>query len=180
MNSDLRTAFNTLRSGRQGSSAVAGGTQSFANERDPEPAQQGYDANLHKDITKSTVSPWAAVGGASDQLRLNQQILAASDPKEYGRTRDEALKRVREMVEAYYKLSLHSFLSAGHDMRDAENKALAATSRVKQIEMDQFHLMFPEADLSKYIGATAHDSNAYYSAGAIKGTRKKRTTRKKK
>jgi hypothetical protein len=129
-------------------------------------------------LTKTGVDPWAATGGSADQIRLNQQLLAASDPAAYGVQRNEALQRVQAVVKNYYNLSLESFLSAGHDMRSAEDKALASTSRVKQIEMDQFHLVYPEADLGKYIGATAHKSNAYYSAGAVSG--KKRATRKKK
>ena len=53
------------------------------------------------DATKTSVNAWAAVGGASVQLRLNQQILAASDPKEYGRQRDQALERVQRQVNKY-------------------------------------------------------------------------------
>ena len=155
---------------------VAGGTGSFLNERDkPGTVAKTTDDD---DEYESTVNPWAAVGGASDQIRLSQQILAASDPKEYGRRREEALKRVQKIVTNYYNLSLESFRGAGEDLRTAENKALAATAKVKQIEMDQFHLVYPEADLGKYIGATAHESNKYFSAAAISG--KKRTTRKKK
>ena len=129
-------------------------------------------------LDSTTINPWAAVGGASDQIRMNQQLLAASNPEQYGKDRDAALERVKNQVNAYYRLSLSSFLEAGEDLRGAENKALAATAKVKQIEMDQFHLKYPESDLGKYIGATAHKSNKYFSAEAVSG--KKRATRKKK
>ena len=157
---------------------VGGGTATFvAEENTPGTVTK---KTPHSKVSSTTVDPWAAVGGESDRIRLNQQLLAASDPAAYGVQRDAALLRVKATINKYYKSSLDSFLSAGEDLRNAENKALAATARLKALEMDQFHLMYPAADLGKYIGATAHDSNAYYSAAAVGGTRKKRATRKKK
>jgi hypothetical protein len=153
------------------------GTGTFTGEEDT-PNKLATKKVEKADASKTSVNAWAAVGGASDQIRLNQQILAATNPALYGTNRDAALERVRRNVDGYYKLSLQSFIDAGEDLRGAENKALAATARVKQIEMDQFHLMYPEADLGKYIGASAHKENKYFSAAAVSG--KKRTTRKKK
>jgi hypothetical protein len=134
-------------------------------------------------MDKSAVSAWAAVGGKSEQIRLNQQLLAASNPSKYGKNRNDALERVKEVTNNYYKMSLASYISAGADLRAAEKKALAATAKVKDIEMDQFRLMYPESDLQRYIGATAFEKNKYYSAEALDvdgGNVKKRGSRKKK
>ena len=165
--------FTNMPPKKDTSASAGGGEQLFTQQ----------NAGLAATVTaakldNTTIDPWAAVGGASDQIRMIQQILAASNPAQYGLDRDAALERVKNTVNGYYRLSLSSFLEAGEDLRGAENKALAATAKIKQIEMDQFHLKYPEADLGKYIGATAHKSNAYFSAGAISG--KKRATRKKK
>jgi negative regulator of replication initiation len=161
------------KSGGSSASAEGGGTKLFEQQNKAVAA-----TDTAAKLDSSTIDPWSAVGGASDQIRMNQQLLAASDPAQYGINRDAALERVKNTVNEYYRLSLSSFLEAGEDLRGAENKALAATAKIKQIEMDQFHPKYPEADLGKYIGATAHKSNKYFSAGAVSG--KKRATRKKK
>jgi hypothetical protein len=128
---------------------------------------------------KSNINAWAAVGGSKSEMRMEMQLLAASDPAEYGRRRRAELEEVKLTVNGAYTASLQQFIDAGEDLRTAERRALESTTRIKNIAMEAFHLKFPDSDLGKYIKGTAKDANAYMEP-LSSGARKKRTYRKKK
>jgi hypothetical protein len=129
---------------------------------------------------KSGVSAWAAVGGARQDLRMNLQLLAASSPAVYGTMRSTELKTIETAVNAAYDDALKQYLSAGDDLRSAEKRALDYSQKFMNMKMDAFHMKYPDSDLGRYIGATAHTANKYLPAVGGGGGRKKRTTRKKK
>ena len=135
---------------------------------------------VKKVTDKTAMNAWAAVGGESQRIRMNMQLLAASNPTMYGVQRDAALGSIETGVNNYYAVSLSSYIDSGADLRSAEKYALSATQKFKEIEMSKYHLKFPDSDLGRYIGATANQANAYMDPVSSGGGRKKRSYRKKK
>ena len=128
---------------------------------------------------KTGQDAWAATGGSRSELRMSMQLLAASNPALYGQLRSDELKAIKDSVNSSYTAQLNLYLQAGEDLKTAERHALEAANRIKTVNMNAFHMKFPDSDLGKYIGSTAKEANAYMEPLSA-GARKKRTYRKKK
>ena len=110
---------------------------------------------------------------------MAMQLLAASNPTAYGAARSLEIEEIKKAVNGAYTAHLNMYLEAGEDLRTAERHALDDATKIKTIQMNAFHMKFPDSDLGKYIGSTAKQANAYMEP-ASGGARKKRTYRKKK
>ena len=132
-------------------------------------------AGVFKDLTVSRVASRAFGGG---ELDLSDEIMretgferekdafdlrmeALTKPDLYKAKRQRALNEVGLAVQESYKNTYKLYIQSGEPHEKAKDAAKRAGMNVKQLQMKQFHVRFPDADVQVYTQQKVKDASAF-------------------
>jgi hypothetical protein len=132
-------------------------------------------AGIFKDLTVSRVASRSFGGG---ELDLSDEIMretgferekdafdlrmeALTKPELYKGKRQRALNEVGLSVQEAYKNTYKLYIQSGEPHEKAKDAAKKAGMNVKQLQMKQFHVRFPDADVAVYQQKTVKDASAF-------------------
>lgn len=125
-----------------------------------------------------------SLGMETEELAYQNGMLALTDPKLYAQSRLKAFKEVKDAVNKEYKDIFKEMSKTGQSRAIAEQNAIDAANRVRNIKLESFYLMYPESanaisSMKIGQGASANFTGAATSLGAPKRTPVRRSKAKK-